>query len=158
MPDAKKLPRSQSRETAFIYYFEKLFHPEATYVELRELAEEVDLPFGDGFTETLFTQTVESSERTDEIIRRYLKKWRLERLPKTVLAILRLSVAEIMCTKDVPPAVIANEAVELAKKYASPQDASFINGLLGSFIRERPDLQAASEPVPDGAGNAETEE
>ncbi len=148
------MQRSQARETAFIYYFEKLFNPEISWDELTELAAESEVLQGDAFTRTLFEAAVVSVEEADGEIRRYLKNWRLERLPKTVLAILRLSVAELLSTKDVPPGVVANEAVELAKKYATPKDASFINGVLGSFIRAR---QKPAEPAASAGAEAPAE-
>ena len=85
-------------------------------------------------------------EEIDAEISKYLKKWKLERLPKVSLAILRLSAAEILYSKDVPPGVVANEAVNLAKKYATKEDASFINGVLGSLIRARTPQEERSEP------------
>ena len=53
-------------------------------------------------------------------------------LKKTSLCILRLSIFEIKYMEDIPVSVSINEAVELAKKYATPEDASFINGILSS--------------------------
>ena len=56
-------------------------------------------------------------------------------MPKVTLCILRLAVTEILLTEATPDSVAANEAVELAKKYATPDDAQFINGILGAVIR-----------------------
>ena len=71
----------------------------------------------------------------DEIIRKYAKGWKLERLSNTSVSILRFAVCEILYVDDVPAAVAVNEAVDLAKRYESPQAASFINGVLGSWLR-----------------------
>ena len=62
--------------------------------------------------------------------------WKVERLPKVSLAILRLALCEIMYIPSIPNGVSINEAVELAKKFSSNEDASFINGILGKYVRE----------------------
>ena len=140
----KPMGRSQSREQAFIFIFERQFHADLSYDEMKLLAEESELFEADAFTEALYAQTVDHLQEVDDEIRKYLKKWRLERLPKVSLAILRLSVAEILYSKDVPPGVIANEAVNLAKKYASQEDSSFVNGVLGALIRNRKAQETAA--------------
>ena len=140
--------RSQSREQAFILTFEKMFNPELTYEEMQTLVAESELFTPDDFTGALYQLTESHTEAADTQIRKYLKKWRLERLPKVSLAILRLAVCEILYSGDVPAGVVANEAVNLAKKYATKEDASFINGVLGSLIRAQANEEAeAAEPV-----------
>lgn len=68
-------------------------------------------------------------------IAQYSKKWKANRLPKVSLAILMLAMTEIAYVKDAPVGAVINEAVELAKKYAGPEDASYINGVLGGYVR-----------------------
>lgn len=68
-------------------------------------------------------------------IEQYSKKWKPNRLPKVSLAILMLAMTEIAYVKDAPVGAVINEAVELAKKYAGPEDASYINGVLGGYVR-----------------------
>ena len=68
-------------------------------------------------------------------IEQYSKKWKANRLPKVSLAILMLAMTEITYVKDAPVGAVINEAVELAKKYAGPEDASYINGVLGGYVR-----------------------
>ena len=63
-------------------------------------------------------------------VEQYSKKWKANRLPKVSLAILMLAITEIAYVKDAPVGAVINEAVELAKKYAGPEDASYINGVL----------------------------
>ena len=76
----------------------------------------------------------------DEIISRYSSGWKINRLSKTTLAILRCSICEILYLDDIPEAAAVNEAVELGKTYDSPQAGAFINGVLGAFLRaEKPE-------------------
>jgi len=78
------------------------------------------------------------SENRDEIdgfIERYSNGWKIERLSKTALAVMRCAICEILYVEDVPASVAVNEAVELAKNYDEPETVSFINGVLGGFVR-----------------------
>lgn len=129
------MQRSEAREQAFILVFEKLFNPELTVNDMKEIAENSELFELDEFAEKLFVTVCENVEKTDELISENLRKWTLARIPKVSLALLRLAVTEIMFFDDIPDGVSANEAVELAKKYSTDEDASFINGVLGSVIR-----------------------
>ena len=129
------MTRSQARENAFILIFEKLFNPENSFEDMKALAEETEAFDIDEFTELLYRAVEDNAEKTDEYISKYSHGWKIERLSKVVVSILRLAIAEITTLDDVPDSVSANEAVELAKKYASNEDAAFINGILGSVIR-----------------------
>ena len=133
------MTRSEAREQAFILVFEKIFNPELIVSDIKAIAEDTELFVLDEFAERLLVSVCENEEKLDEVISAHLRKWTLQRIPKVSLALLRLSVAEILYFDDVPDGVSANEAVELAKKYAGEEDASFINGVLGSVIRGKAD-------------------
>lgn len=69
-------------------------------------------------------------DEIDNIIKSHAKGWKINRISKVDLAILRLSAYELLFREDIPDSVSINEAVELAKKYSSPDASSFINGIL----------------------------
>ena len=73
----------------------------------------------------------------DKLIEKYSKAWKIERIPRVDLSILRLSMYEISFREDIPLSVSINEAVELAKKYSGEDAGSFINGVLGKISRIR---------------------
>ena len=73
----------------------------------------------------------------DPIIRRLASGWTLERMASADRNLLRLALFEMVRRDDIPPNVSINEAVELAKKYSTVDSAKFINGILGSYARER---------------------
>ena len=73
----------------------------------------------------------------DAEIEKYTRGWRAERISKTAAAILRCALCEILYMDDIPDAAAINEAVELAKGYEPAEVVSFINGVLGSFMRSR---------------------
>jgi len=76
----------------------------------------------------------------DNCIKRYLKKWYIERLSGVDRNLLRLAVYEIKFKEDIPPAVSINEAIELVKVYQGEESASFINGVLDNISKEKSGL------------------
>ena len=70
------------------------------------------------------------------------RDWRVERMPKVDLTILRLATWEILHEEDVPGSVAINEAVELASRYSEPASGRFINGVLGTILRKKEAAQA----------------
>ncbi|HJD00803.1 transcription antitermination factor NusB [Candidatus Arthromitus sp. SFB-turkey] len=70
--------------------------------------------------------------KIDDLIQQNLKKWKLERLSKVDLSILRLATYE-MCFKSLDPRIAINEAVNLSKKYSGDKSSSYINGVLNSI-------------------------
>ena len=77
-----------------------------------------------------------NKQKIDDIISSYSKGFRLQRLCKTDLAVLETAIGEMMSC-DTPFPVVINEAVGFAKKYSTPKRASFVNGILASYLRER---------------------
>lgn len=129
------MTRREAREQAFILVFEKSFNEQAEITELIALAKEFGVVEDDEFLEALVTTTCDKQNEIDEHISNNAKGWKLNRISKVSLAILRLALAEILYFEDIPAGVSINEAVELAKKYATDEDASFVNGLLGTVAR-----------------------
>ena len=71
-------------------------------------------------------------QEIDTLIASFSEKRRLDRIPRTALAVMRCAVCELLYFDDIPPSVTINEAVEIAKSFDSPETVSFVNGLLGS--------------------------
>jgi N utilization substance protein B len=83
----------------------------------------------------LTTLIAEHRTEIDEYIGRYAKGWKVERISRTALAVLRCALCEILYMDDIPDAAAINEAVELAKGYDKPDTVAFVNGVLGGFMR-----------------------
>ena len=77
----------------------------------------------------------ENRSEIDGFIERYAKGWKLERISKTALAVMRCAICEILYMDDIPNKSAINEAVELSKGYDDPDVVSFVNGVLGGFMR-----------------------
>ena len=78
----------------------------------------------------------EHAPELDGYIAQYAKGWRFERIPLVAGAIMRVAMYEALYRPDIPNGVAVNEAEEIAKKYETPETVRFINGILGSFIRD----------------------
>lgn len=78
----------------------------------------------------------ENKENIDSLINKYAKNWTINRMAKVDLAILRLSLCEILYISEIPTKVSINEAVELSKLYCDEKSPKFINGILGSVVSE----------------------
>lgn len=126
------MKRSKQREQAFVLIFESMFGGEPE--ESLGLYSDNMEPVGD-FAKSLYNGVVAESEELDKIIEQYLTGWKLNRISRVNLAILRLAVYEIKYVEDVPVSVAINEAVELAKTYSGAEDAAFVNGILGAYVR-----------------------
>ncbi len=84
---------------------------------------------------TKYNSIIEARGKIDELISSTAKGWKIERMSKVDLSILRLSIYELIFDEDIPEKVAINEAVELAKEYGGEDSASFINGILGEISR-----------------------
>lgn len=71
----------------------------------------------------------------DKYIEKYARGWKVERISKTAMAVLRCAICEVLYMDDIPNNAAINEAVELAKGYDEPETVAFINGVLGGFMR-----------------------
>lgn len=78
----------------------------------------------------------EHSPELDHYISKYSKGWRFERIPLVASAIMRVALFEILYMPEIPNGAAINSAIEIAKKYETPETVKFINGILGTFVRE----------------------
>lgn len=77
-----------------------------------------------------------NKSKIDGIIEKNLQNWKLERVAKINLTILRLGVYEIKYSDEVPGRVALNEALELTKRYSDFKSVSFVNGVLDKVLKE----------------------
>ena len=88
------------------------------------------------YVRRLVSGVAEHAAELDTYIEKYAKGWRFERISLVASAIMRVAMYEILYMPEIPNGVAINEAVEIAKKYESPEVVRFMNGILGSFLRE----------------------
>ena len=129
------MTRSEAREQAFFALFEKSFCEDLTINEIIENAQEAGLIKINNFAKLLLDTAETNATAIDDIIIENLRGWTIQRLPKVSVAVLRLAVCEIKYVDEVPAGVTVNEAVELIKKYGTAEDASYVNGVLGTVAK-----------------------
>ena len=105
------------------------------YSSLLVSEETLVAPRPDAFADRLFRGVVEHAEAVDEHITRNAERWRIARMPAVDRNILRLAVYEMLCT-DTPPAVVIDEALELARQFSGEESVHFVNGVLDAVRRE----------------------
>lgn len=134
--------RRKSREMAMKLNYEMSINKEGYEDVLKHYIETEDIEesgFEKDAIDTEYVKRVlqgitENTVKIDSTIEPFLKKWKLNRISKIDLAILRVCTYEILFESDIPEVVSVNEAVELAKKYSQDTTGAFINGVLGNLI------------------------
>jgi N utilization substance protein B len=99
--------------------------------ERRDLDEKVR-----DFADELFTIAAERGAEIDAIIERNAEHWRMERMAVVDRNVLRVGVAEFIGFPDTPHPVVINEALEIGRRFSTPESVQFINGVLDSVARE----------------------
>ncbi len=130
--------RRKSRELALQMLFQRDMgqqmpdHVRQTFWnERKDLDEKVR-----GFANELFSMACERGEEIDQIIERNAEHWRMERMAVVDRNVLRVGVAEFLGFPDTPRPVIINEALEIGRRFSTPESVQFINGVLDSVARE----------------------
>ena len=130
------MTRREIREHIFLMLFRKDFH------ETSELGEQIDLYISElekptieeySYLTSRFQAVLGQLEEIDGILTETSSGWKLNRMGKVDLTILRLAVYELRFDEDIPDKVAINEAVELAKKFGGDESPGFINGVLAKL-------------------------
>ncbi|MGE5110438.1 MAG: transcription antitermination factor NusB [Acidobacteriaceae bacterium] len=130
--------RRKSRELALQMLFQSDMgrqtsdQVEKTFWEEREDLEESVR----GFAQDLFRTAMERRDEIDLLIEKHTQHWRMERMAAVDRNILRAGVAEFIGFPKTPRPVVINEALEIARRYSSPESVQFINGVLDSVAKE----------------------
>ncbi|MCX8103400.1 MAG: transcription antitermination factor NusB [Candidatus Bipolaricaulota bacterium] len=127
----KTLSRRAARERILKLLFQRDFRP----IDWSELLAEQ--PTDDPYVLDVLQGLESKLPEIDTLIAERAAGWRLERLHSVDRNILRLAIYELCYRQDVPPEVVINEAVELAKKYSGEHSPIFINGILDRIWKER---------------------
>lgn len=149
------MTRRELREHTFLLLFREEFHSQEEmeeqldfYFDGIELTEDgeseakyrmVSAPQGEEaeLTKKRYHEIISHKKEIDEQLSGSISGWKLERVGKVELAILRLAVYEMRYDEEVPEKVAINEAVELAKKFGADMAASFVNGVLAKLTGEK---------------------
>lgn len=131
------MKRSESREALFILMFQSTFYKDADYTEIVNVATEEGEIEIDDYAKVAFENIINRVSDIDSSIEGFLNKRSISRLSRVALSALRIAVYEIENQDDVPESVAINEAVNLVKKYDTQESASYVNGVLSSYVRKK---------------------
>ena len=131
----RKKSREKAMEILFGMYLSKDSKEEAieTYKEnYEDSLDGVDFNYIDKTIEGV----LKNEDEIEKSIEKNLKNWKLDRISKVNLTILKIAVYEMKFAEDVPEKVAINEALDLAKKYSDEKSIPFINGVLDNIFKE----------------------
>lgn len=89
-----------------------------------------------GFADDLFRVATDRHQEIDGLIEKHAEHWRMDRMAAVDRNLLRGSVAEFLGYPSTPKPVVINEAIEIARKFSSPESVQFINGVLDSVAKD----------------------
>ncbi len=89
-----------------------------------------------GFAEDIYRVATERQAEIDALIESHAENWRLERMAVVDRNLLRASVAELLGYPKTPAAIVINESLEIARRYAAPESVQFLNGVLDAIARD----------------------
>ena len=87
------------------------------------------------YAEDLFRVAIDRAQEIDGLLEKHAANWSLQRMAAVDRNVLRAAVAEFFGKPNVPRVVVINEAIEIARRYSSPESVNFINGVLDSVAR-----------------------
>lgn len=130
--------RRASRETAMKLLYQLEIQKDDRDEQITAVLEDESLTDGDRkYVIDVVNGVLENREAIDQSIEKYAKGWKLNRISKIDLSILRLSIYETGYREDIPVNVSINEAVELAKRYSGQESGAFVNGILAKATQSR---------------------
>ena len=138
------MSRKSARENAFRLVYEFLETGDRNHFT-KELLCKNEAPDDVAFTCGIYDTVIENYEHLKSVISRYSKDFAFDRIYKTDLAALMISVAELLFMEDVPVKVSVNEALELSRAYSTEKSFSFVNGILASVIANKEELKNERE-------------
>ena len=129
--------RSRGREVALQLLFQREFNADVPRATLEEFASGQLHSAGlTAFALALFDGTVANLAALDQQIEHAARNWRIARMAAVDRNVLRLGAYELLHTPDTPPAVVINEAIELARAFGSKESPGFVNGVLDRLRQE----------------------
>lgn len=128
--------KMSAREQAFIIVFEKSFNDEVSFDELIEFSAGCENLTVSEKAKRMIAGVQDNFDEIDGIIESHLNNWKMSRISKVALAVLRIGVYELAFSKNTPVGVVISEGVNICGKYGTDEDKSFVNGVLGSVARD----------------------
>jgi len=133
------MSRKTAREVTMKLAFAKMFDGECeeTYQEVLDKSGINEAPTEEDicYSQEVLKGISEHEAEIDALIDEIAIGWRIERMPKVDLSVLRVAIYEMVYRDDIPNGVAINEAVELAKQFGGERSSAYINGMLGTLVK-----------------------
>ncbi|OQX87895.1 MAG: hypothetical protein B6D55_01940 [Candidatus Omnitrophica bacterium 4484_70.2] len=130
-------PRSKAREIALCSFYQAEISKIAPYSALENYLKNYPQPQEIvNFASVLVEGVHKNINSLDQIIKKYVENWEIERLAIIDKNILRMGIYELLFLEEIPPKVSINEAIELAKKFGDIDSARFVNGVLDRIYKK----------------------
>ncbi len=130
------MERRKAREVVLELLFEYEFKKDEDASAIFRTAEEIREIEYDKYVEGTFFGVIDNISEIDALISKRAIGWKKNRITKTAISILRISVYEMKYLSDIPFSVSINEAVELAKAFDDEKAPAFINGILNGIAED----------------------
>lgn len=132
------MSRRTAREVAMKLAFSRLLGGESTYQSILNQSDIEENPTDSdiAFANEIYDGILSHADEIDSYIGKHSIGWKIERMPRVDLCILRVAVYEILYCETIPSSVSINEAVELSKRFGGERSSAYINGILGAVEKE----------------------
>lgn len=128
--------RINTREKLFKLVFEQCFQDESTVLYDEIMSDENIDEENKAWLTNMYSEIVDKKTILLDELSKYIKVYSVDNMFKVDLAILIMALYEIKYYKLTPSKIVANESVELAKKYSTPRSSKFVNGVIASIIKD----------------------
>ena len=142
--------RSRAREVALQLLFQRDHNSQVDRANLEQfVAARLRDPLLESFCVGLYDGVVARQGEIDERLAAAAENWRLPRMATVDRNVLRLGAYELLYVPDMPPKVVLDEAVELARRYGAQDSSAFVNGVLDKLLQGRETPPAANDLMPN---------
>ncbi len=132
------MKRKEARELCMQLVYEMIMKNEFSLAGYQQYLEEHPAYNPqDPYIRQVLVAVADHHDEIDQLIRSYAIDWEMERIARVDMAILRVAFAEMQHMDEIPCFVSVNEAIEMAKKFSTENAAPFINGVLGTYLKDR---------------------
>ncbi len=132
----KQMKRKQARELLMQLLFQMNINNDYGSEIIERFKNNYQLEEQNEYFDSTLKAVLQHMQEINSLIEKSTENWKIERISKVELAVIRLSVAEILFISEIPQSVSINEAVELSKKFSGEESGKFVNGILGSIVRK----------------------
>ena len=134
MPSRRRLARVSAMQTVFARQNRDIDIADSLQINIAELggSDVVDT----AFAEKLTTGVLSAIDAIRVSLEKHAPEWPLDRMDTLTRSILLIGAYELLISKDAPPAVVMNEAIEIAKEYGPEESPKFVNGVLNAIAHK----------------------